>query len=148
MRPVTLRLISSMHEGHKRGRFSIPAADFLRVFSPGATPAELAKVATRGDINFIAESETGGTFILAAGERALFDLHREGLVMRLPTRMSGRYKLRPGAFSIDFNEGEELQGCKRILMLVCNRVVSVDVSSARVDVRLPNKLLDLCVEFQ
>ncbi|MBD0326680.1 MAG: hypothetical protein ICV68_09620 [Pyrinomonadaceae bacterium] len=148
MRPVTLRLINSMHDGHKRGRFSIPAADFLRVFSPGATPSELAKVATRGNINFTADGETDGTFILAKGERALFDLHREGLVMRLPTRMSGRYKLRPNAFRIDFKEGEELQGCKRILMLVCNRVISVDVSSARVDVRLPNKFLDLCVEFQ
>lgn len=62
--------------------------------------------------------------------------------------MSGRYEIRPDAFQIVFKEGEELEGCKRLLMLICNRVVSVDVSSTRVDVRLPNKLLDLCVEFQ
>lgn len=148
MRPVTLELIASVHEGHGRGQFSIPAADFLRVFAPGATAAELKNVAERGDINFKAESETGGTFMLAAGKRALLDLRREGLVMRLPVRMSGRYEIRPGAFQIDFQEGEELEGCKRLLMLICNRVVSVDVSSTRVDVRLPNKLLDLCVEFQ
>ncbi len=148
MRPVTLRLIASMHEGHARSSFAIPAADFLRIFAPAATPAELAKVAARGDINFQAESKQGGTFILAEGKRALFDLRREGLVMRLPARMSGTYELRPDAFHIDFTAGEELEGCKRILMLICNRVVSVDVSTARVDVRLPNKLLDLCVEFQ
>lgn len=148
MRPVTLQLIASMHEGHGRGRFSIPAADFLRIFAPAATPAELSKVAERGDIHFTAENETGGSFVLAAGERALFDLKREGLVMRLPARMSGSYQLHPGAFHINFTDGEELEGCKRILMLICNRVVSVEVSDTRVNVRLPNKLLDLCVEFQ
>lgn len=148
MRPVTLELIASIHEGHGRGRFSIPVVNFLRVFAPGAVAEELAKVATRGDLQFTAESEMGGTFSLPAGPRALFDLHREGLVMRLPLRMSGRYSIRPDAFQIVFKEGEELEGCKRILVLICNRVVSVDVSSTRVDVRLPNQLLDLCVEFQ
>lgn len=148
MRPVTLALIASMHEGHGRERFSIPVVDFLRVFAPGAQVAEMTKVAERGDIHFEAQTATGGIFSLSEGERALFDLRREGLVMRLPLRMSGRYELRPDAFRITFNEGEELEGCKRILMLICNRVVSVDVSSKRVDVRLPNQLLDLCVELE
>ena len=147
MRGVALELIASMHDGHRRGQFSIPVVDFVRVFAPNVPRSELTKVAARGDINFTAESETGGTFKLAEGERALFDLHRQGLVMRLPVRMSGQYELRPAAFRIEFTAGEELEGCKRILMLVCNRVVSVDVSSARVDVHLPNELLDLCVEF-
>jgi hypothetical protein len=148
MRPVTLRLIESMHEGHASGRFEIPVVNFLRVFAPGAKPAELDKVSARGDIHFTATRETGGTFSLAEGKRALFDLNREGLVMRIPIRMSGTYELRPGAFRIDFKEGEELEGCKRILMLICNRIISVDVSQNRVDIRLPNSLLDLCVEFQ
>ena len=43
---------------------------------------------------------------------------------------------------------EELEGCKHVLTLVCNRILSVDVSSERVDVHLPSKLFDLCVEFQ
>jgi hypothetical protein len=148
MRPVALRLITSIHEGHARGRFSIPVADFVRVFAPAATESELAKVAARGDIHFTPQSEQGGTFNLAEGARALFDLHREGLVMRVPARMSGTYELRPESFYIEFSEGHELEGCKRILMLICNRVVSVEVSPTRVDVRLPNKLLDLCVEFK
>lgn len=148
MRAVALELIASMHAGHERVRFSIPVVDFVRVFAPNAPLSELTKVAERGDINFTAESETGGTFSLVEGERALFDLHREALVMRIPVRMSGHYELRPDAFHIEFNEGEELEGCKRILMLICNRVISVDVSSARVDVHLPNRLLDLCVEFK
>lgn len=148
MRPIALKLIASMHDGHRHGRFSIPALEFVRVFAPGAPLSELSKVVERGAIDFTADSVAGGTFNLAEGEQALFDLHREGLVMRLPQRMSGRYELRPGAFHIEFNEGEELEGCKRILMLICNRVISVDVSEARVDVRLPNKLLDLCIEFE
>jgi hypothetical protein len=147
MRAVALALIASMHEGHERGRFQIPVVDFVRVFAPGASASELAKVATRGEIDFKAATKSGGTFSLAKGARAMFDLHREGLVMRLPVRMSGTYKLRPGAFHIEFKEGEELEGCKRILMLICNRVISVDVSDKRVDVHLPNELLDLCVEF-
>ena len=150
MRAVTLELIGRMHEGHARGRFSIPVVDFARVFAPGAQSAEMARVAERGDIEFAAGEEGGGggTFRLVAGPRAAFDLGREGLVMRIPERMSGRYTVRPAAFRIDFSAGEELEGCKRLLVLICNRVVSVDVSSERVDVRLPSKLFDLCVEFE
>jgi hypothetical protein len=148
MRPVTLELIQRMHEGHARREFSIPVVDFARVFAPGAKESEMAKVGERGDIQFTAETESGGTFRLAEGARALFDLGREGLVMRIPERMSGKYSIRPGAFEIVFSEGEELEGCKRFFVLVCNRVVSVDVSDERVDVRLPSRLFDLCVEFE
>ena len=148
MRGVTIALIERMHEGHARREFSIPVVDFVRVFAPGAIESELEKVAERGDIHFRADSETSGTFELATGPRATFELGREGLAMRLPERMSGRYEIRPSAFHITFNQGEELEGCKRILALICNRVISVDVSSERVEVRLPSKLFDLCVEFE
>jgi hypothetical protein len=148
MRPVTLQLIKRMHEGHALGRFSIPVVDFARLFAPGAQSEELEKVAVRGDIDFTATNESGGTFRLDEGKRATFDLGREGLVMRVPERMSGSYGIRPSAFEIEFKSGEELEGCKRLVMLICNRVVGVDVSSERVDVRLPSKLFDLCVEFE
>lgn len=148
MRPVTLLLIKRMHEGHALGTFSIPVVDFARVFAPGAQQAELAKVAKRGDIQFTPQSESGGTFQLVRGTPATFELGREGLAMRVPARMSGSYELRPSSFQIDFNSSEELEGCKRLLVLICNRVVSVEVSSERVDVRLPSKLFDLCVEFE
>lgn len=147
MRTVALQLIAHMHEGHARVEFSIPVVEFVSIFSPGASTDELAKVAERGDLHFTADSPDGGAFTLAEGKRALFDLHREGLVLRIPVRMRGRYELRPGAFRITFNAGEELEGCKRLLLLVCNRVISVDVSPQRVDVRLPHSVLDLCVEF-
>lgn len=147
MRAVALELIARMHEGHRGGRFSIPVLEFMRFLSPDASESELAKVKGRGDIRFQPDSTNAGTFALAEGERALFDLHREGLVIRLPKRMSGRYEIRPGAFSIHFNRGEELEGCKRILLLVCNRVSSVEVSGERVEVRFPSKIFDLCVEF-
>ena len=148
MRGVALELIERMHEGHRRGRFSIPVVDFALVFAPGARASEMAKVAKRGDIHFTKQAESGGTFTLAEGAQAMFDLGREGLVMRIPARMSGRYLIRAHAFNIEFNKGEELEGCKRVLILICNRVVSVDVSSARVDVRLPGRIFDLCVEFE
>lgn len=148
MRPVALELIASMHNGHARHEFSIPVVDFARIFAPGASPAELEKVAQRGNINFTARSETGGTFKLAEGARATFDLGREGLVMRVPPQLGGQYEISPEAFRIAFNKGEELEGCKRLFVLVCNRVLSVDVSSRRVDVHLPSKLFDLCVEFE
>ena len=147
MRPVALDLIRRMHEGHARGRFALPVVDFLRVFSPGASLAELAKVAERGDLLFAADAHASGAFTLAEGDRALFDLHREGLVIRVPRRVSGRYELLPEAFRVDFNRGQELEGCKRLGLLVCNRVTAVEVTPRRVDVRLPVKLLSLCVEF-
>lgn len=148
MREVTIRLIERMHEGHARREFSIPIVDFVRVFAPGAKESELEKVAERGDIHFKADSENGGAFQLAVGPQATFELGREGLAMRVPERMSGHYEIRPSAFHITFKSGEELEGCKRIFALICNRVVSVDVSSERVDVRLPSKLFNLCVEFE
>lgn len=148
MRPVTINLIRRMYEGHGGGHFSIPVVDFARVFAPGADESEMKKVALRGDIQFTAKSKTGGTFHLAEGPQAAFELGREGLAMRIPARMSGKYATNASAFKIHFNEGEELEGCKRLFVLVCNRVVSVHVSSERVDVRLPSKLFDLCVEFE
>jgi hypothetical protein len=148
MRPVTMELIKRMHDGHAQGRFSIPMVEFARVFAPGAQSSELAKVAKRGDIDFTPKSESAGMFQLAEGPSATFELGREGLAMRIPARMRGSYKIRPSAFQIEFNSGEELEGCKRLFVLVCNRVIGVDVSDERVDVRLPGKLFDLCVEFE
>jgi hypothetical protein len=148
MRSVALLLIKRMHDGHAQGSFTIPVVDFARLFAPEAQAAEIAKVAARGDIKFTPENESSGTFQLAEGPSATFELGREGLAMRIPERMSGHYTIRPKAFQIEFNSGEELEGCKRLFVLICNRVVSVDVSDKRVDVRLPSKLFDLCVEFE
>jgi|SRR5256885_307703 len=148
MRDVARELIARMRAGHARGQFQIPVVDFARIFAPGAPASELDKVAERGDLDFTADSESGGKFTLAEGARASFDLGREGLVMRVPVRMSGHYEISSDAFRIVFNKGEELEGCKRVLMLVCHRVVSVEVSTRRVEVHLPVKLFDLCVEFE
>ena len=148
MREVAQELVAHMHEGHSRGEFSIPVVDFARVFAPGAPASELEKVAARGRLHFRRSGEKDGTFTLAKGPCALFDLGREGLVMRIPERMSGKYTLTPGAFHIEFNKGEELEGCKRLLLLVCNHVLAVDVSGSRVDVHLPSRIFDLCVEFE
>lgn len=146
---MAVELITRMHEGHASGaEFSIPVVDFARIFAPGAPAEELAKVSARGDIHFKPAGESAGAFSLAEGPRALFDLGRDGLVMRINERMSGAYTLSPDAFRIEFNRGEELEGCKRLLMLVCNRVVSVEVTGRRVDVHLPTRILDLCVEFE
>ena len=148
MRGAALELIARVSEGHARGSFRIPVVDFLRVFSPGADAAELAKVAERGDLQFKADSKDGGRFALAEGRRADFDLNREGLVMRVPRRLAGRYEVLADSFRVEFDRGEELEGCKRLVMLVCNRVRSVEVTPRRVDVHLNVKVLDLCVEFE
>jgi hypothetical protein len=148
MRGVAVELIGRVQEGHARGEFRIPVVDFLRVFSPGADEEELAKVAERGDLVFNSDSTSGGTFTLAAGERATFDLRREGLVMRVPERVGGRYEILADGFRVTFDRGEELEGCKRLVALVCNRVRAVEVTPRRVDVHLKVKMFDLCVEFE
>lgn len=148
MRPVALELIRKVQAGHRRGDFSIPVLDFVRVFAPEASAEEFEKVAGRGDIRFKAEGTDGGSFSLAEGERASFELHRDGLVMRVPARMGGKYEISAEAFRIEFNEGEELEGCKRIIVLICNQVRSVEVSSKQVYISFPSKIFDLCVEFE
>lgn len=147
MRGAALELIARVREGHARGRFQIPVVDFLRVFAPGAREAELSKVSSRGDLRFEADAGAGGRFRLDEGPRADFDLGREGLVMRVPRRLGGRYELFADSFRVEFNHGEELEGCKRLVVLVCNRVRSVEVTPRRVDVHLNVRVLDLCVEF-
>jgi hypothetical protein len=148
MRGAAVELIARVRDGHARGSFRIPVVDFLRVFSPGADANELAKVAERGDLRFDADSNAGGRFTLAEGRRADFDLNREGLVMRVPRRLAGRYEVLPDSFRVEFDRGQELEGCKRLVVLVCNRVRSVEVTPRRVDVHLNVKMLDLCVEFE
>jgi hypothetical protein len=148
MRGAAVELIARVRGGHARGSFRIPVVDFLRVFSPGASEVELAKVAERGDLSFEADSDAGGRFTLAEGRRADFDLNREGLVMRVPRRLAGRYEVLPNSFRVEFDRGQELEGCKRLVVLVCNRVRSVEVTPRRVDVHLNVKMLDLCVEFE
>ena len=148
LRGVALELIRKIGDGHRREAFSIPVVDFVRVFAPGAAAEEFEKVSGRGEIRFVAAGVNGGTFSLAAGERATFELPREGLTLRIPERMSGRYEISADAFRIEFNEGEELEGCKRILVLICNDVRTVDISSKQVHVGFSNKIFDLCVEFE
>jgi hypothetical protein len=148
MRAVALALIARVHDGHNRREFTIPVVDFVKVFSPDASESELGKLRERGDIQFTAESTEGGLFSLAEGARSLLDLGRDGFVIRIPLRMSGRYSIYEGGFRVEFNEGEELEGCKRFFLLVCNRVVSVDVTTERVYARAPKRIFDLLVEFE
>lgn len=149
MRPLVLDLIERITSGHKRARFSLPVVDFVSVFAPGASMEELAKIESRGALEFAADSANGGTFYLPPGEPALFELGRENLSLRIPERMSGRYELYPEGFFVAFNDGEELEGCKRLLLLICNRVASVNVSSERVYIRsVKSRMFDLMVEFE
>lgn len=149
MRDVARELIARIHAGHATGaEFTLPVVDFVRVFAPAASIEELAKAKRRGDLRFTVDSQDGGAFTLAKGERATFDLPREGFAIRIPTQMSGRYAVRPGAFRIDFAKGEELEGCKRVFLLICNRVTSVDVSAERLEAKGTSRMFDLLVEFE
>ena len=147
MRPLARELIERIHAGHAAEEFSLPVVDFVRVFAPNASEAELVKVAQRGAIEFNSDSPDGGAFQLPEGDRATFDLGRDGFVLRIPVRMSGRYEIYTDGFRVLFNEGEELEGCKRLVLLVCNRIVTVDVTTERIYAHAPVKLFDLCVEF-
>src|SRR5437868_14963298 len=113
MRPVAHELIGRIHAGHARNEpFRIPVVDFVRVFAPQTDASELAKLRARGDLTFTPDGTDGGTFALKPGARALCDLHREGLVIRVPARLSGRYAVSERAFRITCTPGAELEGCK------------------------------------
>ncbi len=147
MRPLVIDLIERLHKGHREPHFALPVADFVRVFAPDAPDAELAKVSLRGSMFFVSDSATGGAFALAEGEQATFDLGRDGFHLRIPTRMSGRYELYEDGFRITFTAGEELIGCKRLLILICNRVTSVDVTTTHVHTHATQSMFDLLIEF-
>jgi hypothetical protein len=147
MRPLAHELIARMRAGHARRRFTIPVVDFVRVFAPQAAEDELAKLRARGDLMFTADGADGGTFTLASGARVLLDLRREGLALRIPARLNGRYTVGAQSFRVAFTPGAELEGCKRLVVLVCNRLTTIEVADDRVDVRSHLRLFDLLVEF-
>ena len=147
MRPLVLDLIERLHEGHREPHFALPVIDFVRVFSPDASEDELTKVAARGSMFFVGDGESGGAFALAEGEQATFDLGRESLHLRIPPKMGGRYELFDGGFRITFTENEELMGCKRVLVLICHRILSVDVTTTHIHTHAPNRMFDLFIEF-
>ena len=148
MRPLVHDLIGRMHDGHARKTFSLPVVEFVSAFAPGADAGDLERTASRGSIEFTADAERGGAFRLPAGEPASFALGRENLSLRIPERMSGRYELYDGGFLVAFDDEEELEGCKRVLVNVCNRLESVNVSTERVYIRaVKSRMFDLLVEF-
>ena len=82
------------------------------------------------------------------GEPASFALGRENLSLRIPERMSGRYELYDDGFFVAFGDEEELEGCKWVLVNICNRLESVNVSRERIHIRaLKSRMFDLLVEF-
>ena len=148
MRPLALDLIERIHDGHAHRCFHLPVVEFVRLFAPDASAQELSVTEARGSLEFVADTANGGTFHLPPGEPALFDLNRESLLLRIPERMSGRYEIYTGGFLVAFNDGEELEGCKRLLLLVCNRLASVEVSRERIHARaVRSRMFDLLVEF-
>ncbi|MCP9494711.1 MAG: hypothetical protein MSG64_09675 [Pyrinomonadaceae bacterium MAG19_C2-C3] len=148
MRPLVLDLIERLHAGHRERHFALPVVDFVRVFAPDASADELAKVAARSSMFFVADGESGGAFTLAEGEQATFDLGRENFHLRIPPKMSGRYELFDSGFRITFTENEQLLGCKRILVLICHRITSVDVTTTHIHTHAPNRMFDLFIEFE
>src|SRR5437868_1688363 len=104
MRPVAHELIARMHEGHAHSRFTIPVVDFVLVFAAQAHESELTKLRARGALTFTKDASDGGTFTLAPGARTLLDLHREGLSIRVPARLAGRYTIMTRAFRIRSEE--------------------------------------------
>ncbi|HEX8071965.1 MAG TPA: hypothetical protein VF546_18600 [Pyrinomonadaceae bacterium] len=147
MRPVAHALVAHVQAGHAAGPFTIPVTEFVGLFAPRATAAELAKLRARGDIAFTPDAPDGGTFALAPGARVLLDLHREGLVIRVPARLAGRYAVAADSVRVTFTPGAELEGCKRVLLLVCNRLASVEITHAHVEARSHHRVFDLLVEF-
>lgn len=147
MQPLVFDLIERISAGQSEPHFELPIADFARVFAPAAPEQEFDAVRARGSIFFVPDSPTTGAFALAEGAQATFDLGREGLHLRIPVKMNGVYEVFDDGFRITFNENAELLGCKRVVVLICNRVTSVDVTRRFVRANAAQKMFDLLIEF-
>jgi hypothetical protein len=145
LRAPVLELIASIHKAHVGGEFTIELADMFASFGLSLGANELARLRVRGNVSFMPQSESQGTFINRGTKQELPT--DEGLTIVIPQTLSGDYITTETSLTLKFAEGEALRGCKRIFVLICQDIIKIDADEHKLYIDLPGEKYDLCFVF-
>jgi hypothetical protein len=145
LRATVLELIEVISTSHAGGDFAMPLADLFAAIGLTLESSEWDKLRTRGDVQFVPRgiaqggfSNEGPTQELATGE---------GLTLVIPEMLSGDYITTPTSFTLKFEKGSALRGCRRIFVLICQDIIKIDADEHKLYIDLPGEKYDLCFVY-
>lgn len=145
LREPVLGLIKKIFDEHAAGEFTMALADLFAGFGLPLAEAEMRKLRTRGDVTFTAGGKAQGEFINHGAKMELAT--DEGLTIVVPETLAGTYVTTQSSFTLKFDEGAALRGCKRIFVLICQDIIKIDADEHKLYIDLPGEKYDLCFVF-
>jgi hypothetical protein len=142
LRAPILELIKTFSTSHACGEFAVPLADLFAAIGLTLEPSESDKLHTRGDVQFVPHGASQGEF---TNQGPILEVATgEGLTLVVPETLSGEYITTPISFSLKFEKGSALRGCKRIFVLICQDINKIDADEHKLYIDLPGEKYDLC----
>lgn len=108
-------------ESHAGGEFALPLADLFAAIGLTLEASEWDKLSTRGDVRFVPRGDSRGEFTNQGPMQEVAT--GEGLTLVVPETLSGDYITTPTSFSLKFEKGSALRGCKRVFVLICQDIM-------------------------
>jgi hypothetical protein len=142
LREPILNLIRSLSASHAVGEFVMPLEEVFATIGLTLERLEWDKLRSRGDVRFVPCGASHGEFSNQGSPQEVAT--GEGLTLVVPETLAGDYITTPTSFSLKFEKGSALRGCKRIFVLICQDIVKIDADEHKLYIDLPGEKHDLC----
>ena len=145
LKAPVLALIQKVSTAHAGGDFKIALVDMFTAFGLTLEATEWAKLRSRGEVSFMARTESLGAFVNQEKPQELKT--EDGLTLIIPGSLAGEYVTTPTSLTLKFTEGSALRGCKRVFVLICQDIIKIDADEHKLYIDLPGEKYDLCFVF-
>ena len=145
LRAPILGLIKVISTSHAGGEFALPLADLFAAIGLTLESFESDKLRTRGDVRFVPCGDSQGEFTNHGPMQEVAT--GEGLTLVIPGMLSGDYITTPTSFTLKFEKGSALRGCRRIFVLICQDIIKIDADEHKLYIDLPGEKYDLCFVY-
>jgi len=142
LRTPVLGLIRRITSSHAGGPFALSLGDLFAAIGLTLEASEWDKLSTRGDVSFVPRGDSHGEFTNQGPMQEVAT--GEGLTLIVPQTLSGDYVTTPTSFSLKFERGSALRGCKRVFVLICQDIIKIDADEHKLYIDLPDEKYDLC----
>jgi hypothetical protein len=142
LRATVLELIKVISTSHAGGEFAMPLAALFAAIGLTLESPEWDKLSTRGDVQFVPRGTAQGEFSNRGPTQEVAT--GEGLTLVIPDMLSGDYITTPTSFTLKFEKGAALRGCKRIFVLICQDIIKIDADEHKLYIDLPGEKYDIC----
>jgi hypothetical protein len=140
-----LKLIKLISKSHAGGEFAIPLADMFAAIGLDLEPSEVDKLRTRDEVRFVPGGGSQGEFSNRGPMQEIATAG--GLTLVIPATLAGTYITTTTSFTLKFEKGSALRGCKRIFVLICQDIIKIDASEHKLYIDLPGEKYDLCFTY-